>query len=55
VPEQAGILRRVVQGRQHHLSVTSEPLEEARAWFKRHRVMWEEAFDAVEEHLDETS
>jgi DNA-binding transcriptional ArsR family regulator len=51
VLEEAGVVRRAVEGRTHRLSLEPRPLENASAWLERHRALWEAKFDAVERHL----
>ena len=51
VLEEAGVVRRAVEGRTHRLSLEPRPLENASAWLERHRALWESKFDAVERHL----
>jgi DNA-binding transcriptional ArsR family regulator len=51
VLEDAGVVRRAVEGRTHRLSLEPQPLEDASAWLERHRSLWEAKFDAVERHL----
>jgi DNA-binding transcriptional ArsR family regulator len=53
VLEGAGVIRRVVEGRQHRLSLEPRPLTEASRWIELHRSLWEAKFDAVERHLQE--
>lgn len=52
VLEQAGVLRREVEGRHHVLSLDTRPLAEASRWIERHRGLWEAKLDAVERHLE---
>jgi DNA-binding transcriptional ArsR family regulator len=51
VLEEAGLIVRKVEGRQHWLSLRPRPLEEAGAWIERHRAIWQAKFAAVERHL----
>ena len=51
VLEEAGALRRDVEGRRHRLHLQARPLEEASRWLEAHRSLWEAKFDAVERHL----
>ena len=51
VLEEAGVVRRAVEGRTHRLRLEPRPLDDASAWLERHRTLWEAKFDAVERHL----
>jgi DNA-binding transcriptional ArsR family regulator len=51
VLEEAGVIRRAVEGRTHRLRLEARALEDASGWLERHRVLWESKFDAVERHL----
>ena len=51
VLEQAGVIRRRVEGRSHRLSLRARPLADAERWLELHRTLWEAKFDAVERHL----
>ena len=51
VLEEAGVVRRAVEGRTHRLSLEPQPLGDASEWLERHRELWEAKFDAVERHL----
>jgi DNA-binding transcriptional ArsR family regulator len=51
VLEEAGVVRRAVEGRTHRLSLEPQPLGDASEWLERHRLLWEAKFDAVERHL----
>ena len=51
VLEEAGVVRRAVEGRAHRLSLEPQPLGDASEWLERHRSLWEAKFDAVERHL----
>lgn len=52
VLEDAGLIRRQVEGREHRLRLEAEPMSEAGRWIERHRELWERKFDAVERYLD---
>ncbi|MCB1278452.1 metalloregulator ArsR/SmtB family transcription factor [Prosthecobacter sp.] len=52
VLEQAGLLTRRVEGRQHFLRVNPDPLQQAKQWIERQRVFWEGSFDKLAEHLE---
>jgi DNA-binding transcriptional ArsR family regulator len=51
VLEDAGLVRREVDGREHRLRLESRPMTEAEQWIERHRELWERKFDAVERYL----
>jgi DNA-binding transcriptional ArsR family regulator len=48
VLEEAGLITRVVDGREHRLALVVEPLREAGAWIDEQRGLWERLFDAVD-------
>src|SRR5262245_7789781 len=48
VLEQAGLIVRDVQGREHNLRLAAGPLEDAAAWLVRYRAFWESRLDALE-------
>jgi DNA-binding transcriptional ArsR family regulator len=52
VLEDAGVIRREVEGRTHVLRLRARPLDDATRWLERHRALWEAKFDAVERHLE---
>ena len=52
VLEGAGLVRRTVTGREHHLSVDARPLREASSWLETYRVFWEERLEALESFLN---
>jgi DNA-binding transcriptional ArsR family regulator len=51
VLEEAGLIRREIDGRQHRLSLEARGLNAATRWLELHRTLWEAKFDAVERHL----
>jgi DNA-binding transcriptional ArsR family regulator len=51
--EDAGVITRRVEGRNHRLSLRARPLDDASDWLERHRRLWEAKFDTVERHLAE--
>ncbi len=53
VLERAGLVRREVRGRTHHLFAVPEALDGAAAWISEQRAFWEARFDALEEYLME--
>jgi DNA-binding transcriptional ArsR family regulator len=55
--EEAGLVVRVIDGRQHRLSLVPAALESQFAWIERQRALWERKFAAIDDHLrrkDET-
>jgi len=54
VLEQAGLVRRRVSGRDHWLSLRSEPLAKAHAWIGRYQRFWESRIDALEQFLTDS-
>jgi len=53
VLEQAGLVRRRIEGRQHWLRLRPEPLREASRWLEHYRAFWENRLDALENFLVE--
>jgi DNA-binding transcriptional ArsR family regulator len=53
VLEDAGVLRRQIEGRTHRLQLEARGLAGAEEWLEFHRRLWEAKFAAVEEHLAE--
>jgi DNA-binding transcriptional ArsR family regulator len=51
VLEQAGLVSRRVSGRDHWLSLKSEPLAAAHAWIGLYQRFWESRIDALEQFL----
>jgi DNA-binding transcriptional ArsR family regulator len=51
--EEAGVVSRVIVGRNHRLALRSETLAGAEEWIKDQRNRWELLFDVVGEYLDE--
>ena len=51
VLEQAGLVRRRINGRDHWLSLRSEPLAAAHAWIGLYQRFWESRIDALERYL----
>ncbi|MCX6849569.1 MAG: metalloregulator ArsR/SmtB family transcription factor [Verrucomicrobia bacterium] len=47
VLEDAGLLKRRIEGRTHYISANPKPLREAVNWIERHRQMWEGSFDRL--------
>lgn len=51
--EDAGVVRRVVEGRTHRLGLRPETLADAAGWIDSQRSRWERLFDVVGEYLEE--
>ena len=49
--KQAGLVRREIEGRVHHVYLNAEPLEEAERWVNRYRQYWEASLDSLEAWL----
>jgi len=52
VLEHAGLVRRRVAGRDHWLSLQSEPLAAAYSWIGLYQRFWESRVDALAHHLE---
>jgi DNA-binding transcriptional ArsR family regulator len=50
VLEEAGLVRREIRGRDHHLSLDAMPLQEAAAWLETYRQFWSERLKWVRYH-----
>ena len=53
VLEETGVVKRVVEGRTHRLSLEPVALDAAADWMDRQRATWERLFDVVDEYLKE--
>jgi DNA-binding transcriptional ArsR family regulator len=53
VLEETGVVKRVVDGRTHRLSLEPDVLSEAADWMDRQRAHWGRLFDVVDEYLKE--
>ena len=53
VLEQTGVVKRVVEGRTHRLSLEPGVLSEAATWMDRQRTVWERLFDVVDDYVKE--
>ena len=51
VLEDAGLVRRSVEGRRHRLRLEPAALDRTSGWLDRQRALWEAKLDAVERHL----
>jgi DNA-binding transcriptional ArsR family regulator len=53
VLEDADVIVRAVEGREHRLTLRAESLDDASGWIERQRCLWERKFDVVEQYLEE--
>ncbi len=53
VLEEAGVVARVIVGRNHRLALQPEALAEAEEWMQNQRTRWERMFDVVADYLEE--
>jgi DNA-binding transcriptional ArsR family regulator len=51
VLEQAGLIIRRKEGRQHHFRLTVEPLRQAGGWISECGAFWEQQLDSLAEYL----
>jgi DNA-binding transcriptional ArsR family regulator len=51
VLEDAGLIRRTVDGRVHRFRLCKKPLQEAERWIARHQTFWTGAVDQLERLL----
>lgn len=51
--ERAGLIRRHIQGREHVLSLDTEPLDEAAHWLDEQRKLWKHRLRALDALLRE--
>ena len=49
--EDAGLLSRRKQGREHRCRLEAKRMQEAERWLERHRTFWNERLDALERYL----
>lgn len=49
--ENAGLIERVIKGRQHQCTLTTAGLKTAEEWLNFHRLFWESRFDALSKLL----
>ncbi len=52
VLEKAGLLERRKQGREFHLELKAEPMQDALRWIAHYRRFWEGSLDALAEYLE---
>lgn len=51
VLERAGLVDRIVKGREHRLRLNAEPLREASAWLEHYRTFWDARLASLEAFL----
>ena len=51
--EEAGLVSRVIDGRNHRLALRPDTLARTSEWIDRQRTCWEDLFDAVGEYFEE--
>jgi DNA-binding transcriptional ArsR family regulator len=51
--ERAGLVRRHVVGREHHLSLDGRPLDAAATWIERQRALWQSRLRMLDSILQE--
>jgi DNA-binding transcriptional ArsR family regulator len=51
--EEAGVVSRVIVGRNHRLALRSDTLADAEEWIEIQRKRWEQLFDVVADYLEE--
>lgn len=55
VLEQAGLVHRSVQGRNHVLSLNAEPMAQAADWIEHYRVFWTDRLAALDRFITGTT
>jgi DNA-binding transcriptional ArsR family regulator len=55
VLEESGVVIRVIDGRNHRLSLAPQALDEAAEWMEVQRARWSGLLDAVDDYLKEDS
>jgi DNA-binding transcriptional ArsR family regulator len=51
--EDAGLLSRKIQGREHRCRLERKRMQQAESWIEDHRKFWNERLDALERYLKE--
>ena len=51
--ESAGLIRRQVRGREHHIELASGGLDEAGEWFERNTRFWNHQIESLGKHLQQ--
>ena len=52
VLEEAGLIEVEPEGRVHRIQIAAAPLSAAFGWLTRYRVLWEDRFDRLAEHVE---
>lgn len=55
VLEEAGLIARRREGREHHCRVVAAPMKTASDWIARYQTFWEQKLDALARYLEETA
>jgi DNA-binding transcriptional ArsR family regulator len=51
--EEAGLLSRRKQGREHHCRLEAKRMQQAERWLEHYRTFWNDRLDALERYLKE--
>ena len=52
VLEEAGLIEVAPEGRVHRVQIYAAPLSAAFGWLTRYRILWEDRFDRLAEHVE---
>ena len=52
VLENAGLIKRRIEGRQHFLRVNPDPFQRAQQWIEQQSQFWQGSFDRLADHLN---
>jgi DNA-binding transcriptional ArsR family regulator len=52
VLENANLVKRAIDGRIHHCSLSTRPLRDLQQWLDTYRPFWEETLDALSQYID---
>jgi DNA-binding transcriptional ArsR family regulator len=52
VLENANLVKRTIDGRIHHCSLSARPLRDLQQWLDIYRPFWEETLDALSHYID---
>jgi DNA-binding transcriptional ArsR family regulator len=55
VLEEAGLVERTIEGRNHHFRLRRTPLQEAEGWIARHQAFWSGAVEQLDRLLAEVA
>jgi len=55
VLEEAGLIKRERQGREHRLELQAAPMKEAVRWMEQYRRFWEGSLEALADYLEKTT